>query len=235
MTQLQELRKSRGITQAKVALDTGIALGTYTTMETGCASISPENAEILSIYYGVEIKPTKRTKGQRAYDREEYLETRIEKLVAENKKLKEDNEALKVKTVNVEFAVDGVTVPQEQFDELNTQYENVYNRYKLLEGKHEQLQNKFNALDDDFKARNDEYYKVVTERDNLLKQIDSKNDCSNDVSNATPLSIMHYLNAMHKELGLVLDGLVGNFDIANFMSVLSTKMSLASELAKEVK
>lgn len=233
MTQLQELRKSRGITQAKVALDTGIALGTYTTMETGCASISPENAEILSIYYGVEIKPTKRTKGQRAYDREEYLETRIEKLVAENKKLKEDNETLKTRTVNA--AEVGVTVSQEQYDELNTQYENVYNRYKLLEGKHEQLQNKFNALDDDFKARNDEYYKVVTERDNLLKQIDSKNDCSNDVSNATPLSIMHYLNAMHKELGLVLDGLVGNFDIANFMSVLSTKMSLASELAKEVK
>ena len=229
MTQLQELRKSRGITQAKVALDTGIALGTYTTMETGCASISPENAEILSIYYGVEIKPTKRTKGQRAYDREEYLETRIEKLVAENKKLKEDNETLKTRTVNA--AEIGVTVPQERFDELNTQYENVYNRYKLLEGKHEQLQNKFNALDDDFKARNDEYYKVVIERDNLLKQIDTNSNSTN----TTPLSIMHYLNAMHKELGLVLDGLVGNFDIANFMSVLSTKMSLASELAKEVK
>lgn len=231
MTQLQELRKSRGITQAKVALDTGIALGTYSTMETGCASISPENAEILSIYFGVEIKPTKRTKGQRAYDREEYLETRIEKLVAENKKLKEDNEALKVKTVNVEFAVDGVTVPQERFDELNTQYENVYNRYKLLEEKHEQLQNKFKMLDDAFETTNNEYFKVVAERDDLLKQIDTNGNSTN----TTPLSIMHYLNAIHKELGLVLDGLVGNFDIANFMSILSTKMSLASELAKEVK
>lgn len=233
MTQLQELRKSRGITQAKVALDTGIALGTYTTMETGCASISPENAEILSIYYGVEIKPTKRTKGQRAYDREEYLETRIEKLVAENKKLKEDNETLKTRTVNA--AEVGVTVSQEQFDELNTQYENVYNKYKDLDTKHNSLIDETVMLYDEIASYQEKYNAVCKERDVLLKKLDEKNNRLNETTNETPLSIMQYLIAMHKELGLVLDGLVGNFDIANFMSVLSTKMSLASELAKEVK
>lgn len=233
MTQLQELRKSRGITQAKVALETGIALGTYTTIETGCASISPENAEILSIYYGVEIKPTKRTKGQRAYDREEYLETRIEKLVAENKKLKEDNETLKTRTVNA--AEVGVTVSQEQFDELNTQYENVYNKYKDLDTKHNSLIDETVMLYDEIASYQEKYNAVCKERDVLLKKLDEKNNRLNETTNETPLSIMQYLIAMHKELGLVLDGLVGNFDIANFMSVLSTKMSLAIELAKEVK
>lgn len=86
---LRELRKSRGKTQSQVALEIGVHPTLIGQLEKGKIGISKNMAELLTLYYGVEIKPRKKL--EIVYDEEQNKNVILNEEVLEKEVVTIDN------------------------------------------------------------------------------------------------------------------------------------------------
>ena len=233
MTQLQELRKSKGYTQAKVAIDCNIPLGTYSTMETGRAAISYENAKKLSDYYGVEIKQSSATYGKYGYDKLEYTQ----EILAEVRK---ERDELEVKNKELTMQIDLLThVPalspsdDNKVADLESKLLKANEDYNELGSKYKATANVINNLRADLES-------LENENDKLKEELNSHKCASlNAISVASVVPdkyneindmLLDYVKATISELNDIVVG--RNTNGLKLMNTFADKMSIISKIAE---